>query len=139
MYEATTLSDKTGTGHSSRSLMRAFLLVDHGSRASEANESLVKMAELVRERVGEGILVAHAHMEIASPTVPEAIAALVEKGASNVVVVPYFLAPGRHSRKDIPKLVSDAGVAHPSVLFVVAEPLGPHPLLAELVMLRAGA
>ena len=119
--------------------MRAFLLVDHGSRAEEANESLVKMAELVQSRVGEGIVVAHAHMEIAAPTVPDTIAALVGKGAKNIVVVPYFLAPGRHSRKDIPALVSDAGVAHPHVLFVDAEPLGPHPLLAERGLLRAGA
>jgi sirohydrochlorin ferrochelatase len=118
--------------------MRAFLLVDHGSRAPEANESLVAVAELVRARVGEGVVVAHAHMEIAAPTVPEAIAALVEKGAKEVVVVPYFLSPGRHSREDIPRLVGDATAAHRGVLFVVAEPLGPHPLLAELVLLRAG-
>lgn len=139
MYERAALSDKHGTGQSALRDMRAFLLVDHGSRADEANESLAKMAELVRSRVGEGIVIAHAHMEIAAPSVPDAIAELVKKDAKEIVVVPYFLAPGRHSRKDIPKLVSDAGVAHPSVLFVLAEPLGPHPLLAELVLLRAGA
>jgi sirohydrochlorin ferrochelatase len=139
MYERAALSDKHGTGQSLGGAMRAILLVDHGSRAPEANESLVAVAELVRSRVGEGIVVAHAHMEIASPTVPEAVAELVRQGAKEITVVPYFLAPGRHSREDIPKLVSDADVAHPGVLFIVAEPLGPHPLLAELVLLRAGA
>ncbi len=119
--------------------MRAFLLVDHGSRAREANESFEEVARLVRERVGEGIVVATAHLELAPPSVPEAIASLVERNAREIVVVPYFLAAGRHSREDIPKLVSDATVAHPDVLFTIAEPLGPHPLLAELVLLRAGA
>jgi sirohydrochlorin ferrochelatase len=119
--------------------MRAFLVVDHGSRAAEANESLERVVALVRERVGEGVIVGHAHMEIAAPNVPDAIAALVAGDAKEIVVVPYFLAPGRHSREDIPKLVSDATVAHPGVLFTIAEPLGPHPLLAELVLLRAGA
>lgn len=119
--------------------MRAILLVDHGSRSSEANESLERVASLVRERVGEGIIVAVAHMEIAAPSVPDAVTALAGQGAKEIVVVPYFLAPGRHSRDDIPKLVTEAGMAHPSVLFVMAEPLGPHPLLAELVLLRAGA
>ena len=118
--------------------MRAFLLVDHGSRSPEANESLIEVAELVRARVGQGVIVAHAHMEIASPTVPAAIEELVRQGAKEIVVVPYFLAPGRHSREDIPRLVGDATEAHRGVLFVVAEPLGPHPLLAELVLLRAG-
>jgi sirohydrochlorin ferrochelatase len=119
--------------------MRGFLIVDHGSRAGEANESLVEVAALVRSRVGEGIVVAHAHMELAAPTVPEAIAALVAANAKEIVVVPYFLAPGRHSREDIPRLVAEAGAAHHGVLFVVADPLGPHSLLAELVLLRAGA
>lgn len=119
--------------------MRAFLIVDHGSRAAEATESLEKVASLVRERVGPGIVVATAHMEITAPTVADAVAELVGQGAKEIVVVPYFLAPGRHSRDDIPKLVTEAGMAHPSVLFVMAEPLGPHPLLAELVLLRAGA
>lgn len=119
--------------------MRALLLVDHGSRASEANESLVAIAELVRARVGPGVIVGYAHMELATPTVHDAIAILVAEGAAQITVVPYFLARGRHSREDIPKLVSDATAAHPGVLFVVAEPLGPHPLLAELVLLRGGA
>lgn len=119
--------------------MRAFLLVDHGSRAAEANESLGEVVALVQSRVGEGIVVLGAHMELASPSVAEGVAEAVKAGAKEIVVVPYFLAPGRHSRKDIPALVSEASAAHPSVLFVVAEPLGPHPLLAELVLLRAGA
>lgn len=118
--------------------MRAILLVDHGSRAPEANESLVAVAALVRERVGPDVVVAHAHMEIAPPTVPDVVAELVLGGAREITIVPYFLAPGRHSRQDIPRLTSDATAAHPGVLFVVAEPLGPHPLLAELVMLRSG-
>jgi sirohydrochlorin ferrochelatase len=118
--------------------MRALLLVDHGSRAAEANESLEKVAALVRERVGAGIVVAVAHMEIAPPTVAEAVADLASQGAKEIVVVPYFLAPGRHSRQDIPALVTEAGAAHRGILFVMAEPLGPHPLLAELVLSRAG-
>lgn len=138
MYGCAALSDKHGTEQSLPN-MRALLIVDHGSRAQEANESLEKIAQLVRERVGEGVLVATAHMDIASPTVPEAVDQLAAQGVKEIVVVPYFLAPGRHSREDIPRLVSDAGVAHPSVLFVLAEPLGPHPLLAELVLLRGGA
>lgn len=138
MYERRALSDKHGSGQSRASEMRAILLVDHGSRAAEANASLEHVAALVRARVSESVVVEHAHMELAAPSVPDAIAALVARKAAQIVVVPYFLAPGRHSREDIPRLVADATAAHPGVLFVVAEPLGPHPLLAELVILRSG-
>ncbi len=118
--------------------MRAIVLIDHGSRAAEANASLETVVELVRSRVGEGVIVTHAHMDLAPPTLAEAVASMVGAGAKEIVVVPYFLAPGRHSREDIPKQVADAQAAHPHTLFVVAEPLGPHPLLAELALLRAG-
>jgi sirohydrochlorin ferrochelatase len=112
-------------------------LVDHGSRASEANESLATVAALVRER-NPGVVVAHAHMELAAPSIADAMATLLRDGATEIVVVPYFLSPGRHSRDDIPRLVADAASAHPGIHVVVSEPLGPHALLAELVALRAG-
>lgn len=118
--------------------MRAIVLIDHGSRSEEANASLETVVELVRSRVGEGVVVTHAHMDLAKPTLAEAVDAMVQAGAKEIVVVPYFLAPGRHSREDIPKQVTDAQLAHPHTLFVLAEPLGPHALLAELALLRAG-
>lgn len=119
--------------------MKAVLLIDHGSRAAEANESLVVMAALVRARLPEGTRVGIAHMEIAAPTIPEGIASLVETGATEIVVVPYFLAPGRHSRSDIPRFVEEARKIHAGVTFTMTEPLGPHALLADLVVVRVGA
>ena len=65
----------------------AILVIDHGSRAAEANESLGRTAELVRARLPAGSLVGIAHMELAAPTVAEGVAALVAAGATEVVVV----------------------------------------------------
>ena len=116
--------------------MKAVLIVDHGSRAAEANESLAAMAELVRARLPEGVIVGIAHMEIAAPTIPEGFASLVSAGATEIVVVPYFLAPGRHSRSDIPRFVDEARKLHAGVAFAMTDPLGPHALLADLVVTR---
>ena len=52
-------------------------------------------------------------------------------------MVPYFLAAGRHASEDIPRLVQDAARPH-DVRVSVAEPLGVHSLLAELVIERSG-
>ena len=57
----------------------AILLVDHGSRRPEANEQLESIAQLLRDRDPERI-VRVAHMEIASPTIAEGIAACVLQG-----------------------------------------------------------
>jgi sirohydrochlorin cobaltochelatase len=120
-------------------MTRAIILVDHGSRHAAANQTLFDVAELVRTEVGEGWLVAAAHMEIEPPTIGEAIATCIAEGAREIVVQPYFLALGRHASEDIPRLVQEVAKAHPGVAFRVAEPLGAHALLAKLVALRCGA
>jgi sirohydrochlorin cobaltochelatase len=120
-------------------MARAIILVDHGSRHAAANQTLLDMTELVRSEVGSDWLVAAAHMELEPPSVGEAIADCVARGAREVVVQPYFLALGRHASEDIPRLVEEVAAVHPGVSFRVAEPLGAHALLAKLVALRCGA
>ena len=119
--------------------MRALLLVDHGSRRAEGNQTVERVAELVRARVGAEVLVAHAHMELAAPSVGDAVDALVRQGARQIVVHPFFLGNGRHASEDIPRLTREALARHPEVGFRVTDPLGAHELLAELVLVRVGA
>ena len=89
----------------------------------------------MRDRA-DGRIVHHAHMELAPPTLAEAIARCVEEGATEIAVHPYFLAPGRHSREDVPRLVREAARAHPGVTIRVTPPLGLHAKLAEVVLER---
>jgi sirohydrochlorin cobaltochelatase len=49
--------------------------------------------------------VAVAYLEIAPPTFGDAVASLVAAGAGEIVVVPLFLAPGGHVRRDLPQMV----------------------------------
>lgn len=118
--------------------MRALILVDHGSRLDGASAFLDELAAMVRARL-DGVPVHIAHLEIAPPTIASAVAACARDGAQEIVVVPCFLAPGHHVRVDVPRLVEEGVRAHaPALAWKIAEPLGAHPLLAELVCLRAG-
>lgn len=110
----------------------AVILVDHGSRREEANRMLEHVAQCYAEQHGVPI-VAAAHMELAAPSIADAFADCVARGASQVVVAQYFLSPGRHSRSDIPALVAAAAAAHPGVAWVISEPLGVDSRLAALV------
>jgi sirohydrochlorin ferrochelatase len=114
---------------------RAILIVDHGSRIAEANDSLAEVAALVARRSPEYI-VKHAHMELAEPTIEQGFDACVEAGAVDVTVHPYLLAPGRHATLDIPRLVREAARKHPGVTHRVTEPLGVHELIAEVILAR---
>ena len=115
----------------------AILLVDHGSRRNEANEQLDAVAERVRARCPDRI-VRVAHLEIAEPTIAQAIADCVADGAVEIVVHPYLLAPGRHSRQDIPAQAEAAARNHLGVRVRVSEPLGlgAHDKLIDVVLER---
>jgi sirohydrochlorin ferrochelatase len=117
---------------------RAILLVDHGSRRNQANEQLERMAEFVSERVPDTI-VHVAHMEIAEPDIAQGVDACAADGADEIVVHPYFLAPGNHSTSDIPRLVREAAERHPGLRVRVSEPLGLHPKLVDVILDRVDA
>lgn len=117
--------------------MQGLLLVDHGSRRAESNEQLDVVVSRVQRLVGDSVLVKGAHMELAAPNIADQVAVLVASGVTELVVVPYMLAPGRHAVADIPRLANEAATAHPRVTVRVAECLGVDDLLAQLTIRRA--
>jgi sirohydrochlorin ferrochelatase len=114
------------------------ILVDHGSTRPAANAMLVEVAALFK-RVANARIVEPAHMELAEPTIAQAFDRCVEQGATLVIVHPYFLAPGKHSTTDIPRLTAAAAARHPQVLFHVTEPLGLDEKIAALIVQRVDA
>ncbi|KAL4422405.1 hypothetical protein ABPG75_008602 [Micractinium tetrahymenae] len=114
------------------------VIVDHGSRKAESNDTLFEFAALYRRVTGRP-LVEVAHMELAEPTIEQAVARCVAAGASRVIVAPYFLSRGRHVQHDIPDLVAAAAAAHPGVECVIAEPIGIDSLMAQLIENRVAA
>ena len=113
----------------------AILIVDHGSRRAEANEQLEEVAERLRARE-PGRIVRVAHMELAAPSIAEGVSACIAAGATEIVVHPYLLAPGRHTAEDIPRLVAEAGARHPGIELRVSEPLGVHEKIVDVILER---
>ncbi len=126
----------SGAGEATRGDRPALLLIDHGSRRDAANQLVGEVAALVKQRLGPKSIVESAHMEIAGPTIAEAFALCVEQGATNVVVHPFMLAPGRHVTEDLPRLVAEAAAPHPGVRFSIAGPLGSHAGVIDAVIER---
>lgn len=116
--------------------VRAYLLIDHGSRRAEANALLDEVVRGVKARMGASAVVELAHMELAEPTIARAFARCVERGATNVVVHPFMLAPGRHVQEDLPRMVAEAASSHAGVDFVLAAPLGAHEGVIDAVLAR---
>jgi sirohydrochlorin ferrochelatase len=113
----------------------AILLIAHGSRQEEANADLVYVAEQLGRRGGHAVVEA-CFLELAEPGIDEGGARCVARGAGSVVLLPYFLSAGIHVRRDLAEARRRLAERFPQVEFRLAEPLGRHPLLIEIVMER---
>jgi sirohydrochlorin ferrochelatase len=118
-------------------IVPAVIVVDHGSKRMAANQMLEDISLMVKSRT-QGIPVYAAHMELAQPSISDAFTSAVFHGANHVIIVPFFLAPGRHVTSDIPALVAAAAKGHEGVTYDVRAPIGTHPAIADVIMERAG-
>jgi sirohydrochlorin ferrochelatase len=115
--------------------MRALLLIAHGSRRAEANADLEHVAEQLRQDASYGH-VQCSYLELTEPTILSGGQQCVEHGATEVVMVPYFLSPGVHVRDDLTEAKAQLQEQNPTVTFRLAEPLGRHPMLIDVVKER---
>jgi sirohydrochlorin ferrochelatase len=112
-------------------MQTALLLIAHGSRQPEANADLHHVADGLRRR-GHAIVEA-SFLELAEPGIEEGGGRCVAQGAARVVLVPYFLSAGVHVRRDLSAARARLAERFPAVEFRLAEPLGRHPLLLDVV------
>jgi sirohydrochlorin ferrochelatase len=113
----------------------AVLLIAHGSRHQSANDDLHDLAARVAAR-GDYPIVEACFLELADPDIATGGSRCVVRGANRVLMVPYFLSAGVHLLRDLTAARDDLSRLHPGVEFQLAPPLGPHPLLDELVAAR---
>lgn len=119
--------------------MKTLLLVAHGSRKVSSNAAIESLTEKLRQRlVGTDFsAITHAFLELTAPSIPQGIASLVGLGATQVVVMPYFLAPGTHVVDDVPELINEAQSQYPEVRFTIMPYLGETEGIIDLILLSA--
>ena len=108
----------------------------HGSSIASANDSVRAVAGRVA-RQGGFELVEAAFLEQGTPDLAEAVARLAARGASRILVVPYFLTLGLHLQRDLPRIVADIARIQPGIEIRVTSPLDGHPAMAQALIERA--
>jgi sirohydrochlorin cobaltochelatase len=113
----------------------ALIILGHGSRNAAATEQFHDLVAQLRVRRDDPVLAAF--MELAEPSLADAVGAAVAGGADEIVVQPCFLFDGMHIRRDIPEMLAGFAAEHPAVTFRFGRPLGPDARLAEILLERA--
>lgn len=114
--------------------MTAVLLIAHGSRAAAANADTLTLAAALAGRYPVAVA---AFLELADPDIDAGAAECVARGATRVILLPHFLSAGTHVRRDLAAARDRLAARYPTVEFLLAEPIGAHPLLVEVLAQRA--
>lgn len=112
--------------------MTALLAVAHGSRDPRSQDGVRSLLDRARA-LRPGLRAADAYVDNASPSIRRALADLVAGGADDVVVLPLLLTPASHSKTDVAASVQAGRLAHPQVRLRYGRPLGPHPVLVDVL------
>ena len=107
----------------------------HGSSVASANAAVDAVAAETAK--AGGYLVEAGFLDPVHPTLDEAVAKLIARGASRILVLPYFLTLGLHLQRDLPRLVERVAQAHPGVEIRATPPLDGHEALIQILLDRA--
>lgn len=104
-------------------MKRAMILFAHGARDPKWAAPFQRLQEIVRVRSPD-LAVSLAFLELMSPRLPEAAAALVAQGVEEMTIVPVFLGQGGHVLRDLPVLLQELQANHPNVRFKSVDAVG---------------
>ena len=114
------------------------LIVGHGTVDAAGVGEFTAFIERVRARLA-GVDVAGGFIELSAPAVTEAWQRLVELGHRRMAAVPLVLVAAGHAKGDIPAALQREVLRQPGSSFAFGRPLGPHPILLELLAERIAA
>lgn len=106
--------------------VKAILFVGHGSRDEEGNEQVRQFVQTIRPHIDATFYVHTCFLEFGIPSVTDGIVHCVERGATEVIVIPIILLPAGHSKLHIPAAIDEAKERYPYVSFTYGRPLGIH-------------
>ena len=119
-------------------MSKALLIMAHGSRSDTANDEFRALVEAVAESApGAGeeyVAVLPCFLELAQPSLVEAIQQLEHQPVTHVQLYPLFLNKGKHVGKDIPAQVEDARERFPALTIELLDYFGNADGLASLVL-----
>lgn len=115
--------------------MRGVLYVSHGSRVDEAVKEAVNFIELVKNQI-DVPLQETCFLELTQPNLSQGFQRLVNKGATEISVIPVLLLSAGHYFKDIPKEIQRNQQLYPHVKVSYGKPLGVQQRLTEILHQR---
>ncbi|MDX1755623.1 MAG: CbiX/SirB N-terminal domain-containing protein [Marinobacter sp.] len=105
------------------------ILLAHGSSDPQWCRTFESLAEPTLEAVPQSVV---AYMELSAPSLEQVVSESVHQGFQRFVVLPLFLAAGRHLRKDVPAMIATLEEQYDTTISL-APPIGENPHLGQAI------
>jgi sirohydrochlorin cobaltochelatase len=116
------------------------MLVGHGTRSADGVAEFCRFVERVRGLAGGRLpAVDGGFIELSQPSVAEAVARMPVAAHPDMVAVPLVLTAAGHGKGDIPASLARERLRHPGLRWRYGRPLGPHPVLLDVLAARIDA
>ena len=121
------------------------LIIGHGTRDATGVAQFRQLIGRVRDRSAGWLpAVDGGFIELSDPSVSEVVprlaaGALASGGPAELVAVPLVLSAAGHGKGDIPAALAREQVRHPGLGYRYGRPLGPHPVLLDVLEARIDA
>jgi sirohydrochlorin ferrochelatase len=121
--------------------MKAILYIGHGTRSKKGAVEIRAFIESVKARIDVPIQEL-SFLELTEPLIEEGFETCVERGATEIDVVPLFLLAAGHIKRDIPEALSPIIAKYPTIPVKIKNPFGVQDVIldgvAELIRDSAG-
>jgi len=95
------------------------LVVGHGTRNVSGANELIELVQSMKARLPDCLPIEASFLELANPTIDEAVERLDARSCRNLLVIPILLFTAAHAREDVPEAVRAA--VKPRGLNIIAQ------------------
>lgn len=112
--------------------MKGVLILAHGSRQKETEETLSQVVDMLRQEL-DIENVETAFLQFSDTNIEYGLTSLVEKGVTDIKIIPYFLFEGVHIKEDIPNEIEEFKKKYSDVKIQLGRSLGADKRLALIL------
>ncbi len=112
--------------------MVGILLLAHGSREGDTEITMSKITEYVKEGLNIE-MIDEAYLQFRDKNLEKGLLSLIDKGADDIKIIPYFLFEGVHIKEDIPAEIEEFKQHHPGIKITMGSTLGADKRLADII------
>lgn len=113
--------------------MKSVLLIAHGSRKNQTIDEFYGVVNIVKNMLPD-LRIEGTFMSCRETNIESKLMELVDYGATEIIIVPYFLFSGNHVKNTIPFQVEKFLHEHTKVKITYKEPFGIDKRLAEMIV-----